>query len=205
MIRITVGNNLSRNSVIVEETTTLRKVLEDAGIDYTIGMTSLDGSTLAPGDLDKTFADFGITEKCYLLNVVKADNAAVVKICGGACVIESGATLKSLKLLKKFRPNALKLYDEKGGKKEEVFAVGLTNGSGTLNEFGVSFGSVANAEGKATVTLMIPEDVTDAKKWAEERIGVSILHLNKVEAGFADAIADVEREKAEVSAAISVM
>lgn len=75
MIRITVGNNLSRNSVIVEETTTLRKVLEDAGIDYTIGMTSLDGSTLAPSDLDKTFADFGITEKCYLLNVVKADNA----------------------------------------------------------------------------------------------------------------------------------
>lgn len=69
MIRITVGNNLSRNSVIVEETTTLRKVLEDAGIDYTIGMTSLDGSTLAPGDLDKTFADFGITEKLSLIHI----------------------------------------------------------------------------------------------------------------------------------------
>ena len=35
-----------------------------------------DSLTLSPGDLDKTFADFGIAEKCYLLNVVKADNAA---------------------------------------------------------------------------------------------------------------------------------
>ena len=35
----------------------------------------LDGSSLNPGDLDKTFQQFGITEKCFLLNVVKADNA----------------------------------------------------------------------------------------------------------------------------------
>ena len=205
MIKVTIGNNINRNSVIIEENTTLRTALENAGIDYTVGMTSLDGSTLAPGDLDKSFADFGITEKCYLLNVVKADNAATVKIVGGACVIESAATLESLKMLKKYRPNALKLHEEKGGKKEEIFAVGLTNGAGSLNEFGVSFGSTPNAEGKATVTLMIPEGVTDPKKWAEERIGVAILHLKKVEEGFADAIEDVRAEKEAVAAAITVM
>lgn len=205
MLKVVVGNNLSRNSVIVEETTTLRKVLEDAGIDYTIGMTSLDGSTLAPGDLDKTFADFGITEKCYVLNVIKADNAAVVKIVGGACVIESGETLENLKLLKKYRPNALKLFSNEGGKKEEVFAVGITGGTGSLNEFGVSFGSTTTEDGKATVTMMIPEGVAEPKKWAEDRIGVAILHLNKVEDGFADAIADVTSEKAAVSAAITVL
>jgi hypothetical protein len=55
---------------------TLREALEMAEIDYTAGIMNLDGSTLNPGDLDKTFADFGIREKCYLLNVVKADNAA---------------------------------------------------------------------------------------------------------------------------------
>jgi len=75
MIKVTMGNNVKRTSEVLDENTTLREVLEDAGIDYTIGMMNLDGSTLAPGDLDKTFADFGITEKCYLLNVVKADNA----------------------------------------------------------------------------------------------------------------------------------
>lgn len=76
MIKVTMGNNVKRSSEILDENTTLREVLEDADIDYTAGVMNLDGSTLNLGDLDKTFADFGITEKCYLLNVVKADNAA---------------------------------------------------------------------------------------------------------------------------------
>ena len=76
MIKVTIGNNVKRSSEILDENTTLREALENAGIDYTIGMMNLDGSTLEPGDLDKTFAEFGITEKCYLLNVIKADNAA---------------------------------------------------------------------------------------------------------------------------------
>lgn len=73
MIKVVVGNNVKRESVIVNEDTTLRTVLEDAGVDYTRGVMHLDGSSLAPGDLDKTFTAMGITEKCYLLNVVKAD------------------------------------------------------------------------------------------------------------------------------------
>ena len=76
MIKVTIGNNVKRKTEILDETTTLREALESAEIDYTTGIMNLDGSTLNPGDLDKTFADFGITEKCYLLNVVKADNAA---------------------------------------------------------------------------------------------------------------------------------
>ena len=75
MIKVTIGNNVKRESIIIDENTTLRKALEDSGIDYTTGIMHLDGSSLNPGALDKTFADFGITEKCYLLNVVKADNA----------------------------------------------------------------------------------------------------------------------------------
>jgi len=75
MIEVTIGNNVKRTKNQVEPDTTLREALEEAGIDYTKGIMNLDGSTLSPGDLDKSFADFGITEKCYLLNVVKADNA----------------------------------------------------------------------------------------------------------------------------------
>lgn len=75
MIKVVVGNNVKRETVIVDANTTLRAVLEDANVDYTRGVMHLDGSSLNPGDLDKTFASLGITEKCYLLNVVKADNA----------------------------------------------------------------------------------------------------------------------------------
>ena len=76
MIKVIMGNNVKRKTEILDENTTLREALEDAEIDYTVGIMNLDGSTLEPGDLDCTFADFGITEKCYLLNVIKADNAA---------------------------------------------------------------------------------------------------------------------------------
>ena len=73
MIRVTVGNNVKRENVIVNDNTTLRSVLEQQGIDYTRGNLTLDGSTLQPGALDKTFAEIGIKEKCFLMQIVKAD------------------------------------------------------------------------------------------------------------------------------------
>lgn len=79
MINVVVGNNVTRSTKIVSATTTLREVLEDAAVDYNRGAMHLDGSPLQAGDLDKTFADFGITTKCYLLNVVKTDNAVDVR------------------------------------------------------------------------------------------------------------------------------
>lgn len=75
MIRVTVGNNVKRENVIVNDNTTLRSVLEQQGVDYTRGNLTLDGSTLQPGALDKTFAEFSIKEKCFLMQIVKADNA----------------------------------------------------------------------------------------------------------------------------------
>jgi len=75
MIKVTVGNNVKRTSVIVDENTTPRACLEANDIDYAHGVTHLNGSTLRPGDMDRSFAELGITERCFLTNVVKADNA----------------------------------------------------------------------------------------------------------------------------------
>ena len=75
MIKVVVGNNAKRTPVIVEPSKTLRSVLEENHIDYSLGAMHLDGATLNPGDLDKTFEDFGIRETCFLLNVAKTDNA----------------------------------------------------------------------------------------------------------------------------------
>ena len=76
VIKVITGNNVHKNDPIhVESDTTLRTVLEEAGIDYTKGQMNLDGATLAPGDLDKSFDDFNINNRCFLLQTVKADNA----------------------------------------------------------------------------------------------------------------------------------
>lgn len=75
MVNVTVGNNVKKVTDTFASNSTLRSILENKGVDYTRGTTHLDGATLQPGDLDKTLADFGITTRCFLLNVVKADNA----------------------------------------------------------------------------------------------------------------------------------
>ena len=76
MVKVTIGNNLEKNDIIVPASRTLRSLCEEAGIDYTQGSMHLDGSALAPGDIDRTLSDFNVTERCFLLNVVKADNGA---------------------------------------------------------------------------------------------------------------------------------
>ena len=205
MIKVTIGNNVRRNAVIIDENTTLRTALEDAGIDYSVGMTSLDGTTLQPGDLDKTFAQFGITEKCFLLNVVKADNAACVKIVGNVAFVESGLKLADIKKIAKYREKALSLYEGEGAEKEEVFRVGFGPGDGSVCQYGVSFGSGTTTDGKALVALHIPDGVANKKEWAMEKISTAILNLNKVEANFDAANADIEAELAAIEENIEVL
>ena len=78
MLKITVGTNTNRKTVMVSEDTTLRQVLEDNDVNYSVGQTSLDGCVLQPGDMDKTFADMGVKERCFLVSVSKMDNAVVM-------------------------------------------------------------------------------------------------------------------------------
>lgn len=75
MIKVIVGTNLKKTTKIVSSSATLRQVLEDSDVDYTRGGVNLDGATVGLGDLDKSFEQLGITERCYLMQVVKADNA----------------------------------------------------------------------------------------------------------------------------------
>lgn len=77
MIKVSFSSNVKRftSNPFDENTTTVRQFLEENEIDYSRAITSIDGCPLQAGDMDKTFADFGITEKCLLTSVVKADNA----------------------------------------------------------------------------------------------------------------------------------
>lgn len=75
MLKITVGTNTNRKTVMVTEDTTLRQCLEENDINYATGQTSLDGCVLQPGDMDKTFTAMNVTEKAYLVCVQKMDNA----------------------------------------------------------------------------------------------------------------------------------
>ena len=75
MIKVIVGTNTDRYPVLVSPETTLRQVFNQEGIDYADRMVQLDGAPIRPGDLDKTFEFFGITNDCYLIVIQKRDNA----------------------------------------------------------------------------------------------------------------------------------
>lgn len=75
MVQVRVISNTKRNTVIVDGGTTVRQILDDNGINYSVGITSVDGAPLQAGEMDKTLDDFGIKDKCFISVVVKADNA----------------------------------------------------------------------------------------------------------------------------------
>ena len=84
MINVTIGNNLKRLRFNLNPNTTIREAMEstksETGIDYSMGMLSLDGDTVTGAKLDKTFYEMGYTgepghDKCFLISVVKADNS----------------------------------------------------------------------------------------------------------------------------------
>lgn len=75
MIQVKYASNVKRDTVVVEDSATPRQVFEENGVDYSHGVTTLDGSVLGPGEMDKSFAELGIKERTYLYNVVKTDNA----------------------------------------------------------------------------------------------------------------------------------
>ena len=131
---------------------------------------------------------------------------AKITIAGDSYVITSAKTLEDIKALEKYRPKALQLIETADdGSKECVFCVGSTNGNGSINAYGASFGSVTHDDRKlATITMPLPRDCGDAKKWVAEKVGVAILQLNKVEAQFAEALTAVKAEQDKVMENITV-
>ena len=75
MIQVIVGTTTTRNTKNYTADTTLRYILEDNAVDYSVAQVMLDGASLQAGTMDKSLAELNISEKCMLIAVVKAANA----------------------------------------------------------------------------------------------------------------------------------
>lgn len=80
MIKVNIGNNAGRDNYNIPESYTIRQAFEEASIDYSRGMISLDGSTVQAGDINRTFEELGYTgdagkDRCVLSVLAKLDNA----------------------------------------------------------------------------------------------------------------------------------
>lgn len=74
MLNLTIGNTTNRKNVTISADTTILEAIESNGFDASKSYT-LNGATLKTGEVNKTFRDFGFTERALLISVAKADNA----------------------------------------------------------------------------------------------------------------------------------
>lgn len=125
---------------------------------------------------------------------------AQIKSAGGAAALVSTLKFEDIQLLEKHRPKALALYEGD----DETFCVSTGN-VGSVSKFGVCFAEKTRDEAAlAEHTLLMPADVTDAKEFAVEKIGVAVLQLNRVEAQAKVAIDEVKADLEKVRAAVVV-
>ena len=218
MINVTITTNMGRDYITCDEHDTVKSALEAKGVNYSVGMISLDGAPLRNGDINKSFAELGTTDSCFLSVIVKHDNAADgeevsapaavagVQIAASVVTVKSAFTPEELKMVKKFRPDALTIFDTEGGHKIPKFTIGVSSvGNGSVGTAGLSYGARAAADGKAMMVMEIPEGVDKVKEWAADTIGVAILKVRQIEGALASVIAEIKGEQAQVAAAITVL
>lgn len=120
---------------------------------------------------------------------------ANIIITGSAIVLKSSLTLDTIKKLKKYMPSALKVQDDK---ERLVFKADIAaEGNGSVCEKAVYFAPVTHdAEKKATVTLQIPDSVTNAAEYAADLLGAAFTALEGLEDTMCAASVEVDEKKA---------
>lgn len=78
MIKVNVSSNFVSNTFEVDEsTTTVRSVLDQAGVDYNRFQVLLGAQVVTPDKRDKTFVQLGVYDDCFLSTTTKADSAHI--------------------------------------------------------------------------------------------------------------------------------
>lgn len=131
---------------------------------------------------------------------------ARIKIVGNAVVVISSMKMEDLETIKKYRPNALTLYEGEGKEKEPVFKIGVGKNYGVINKYGAEFGGTTHDDAAlATITMVVGEEVEDIKGYVADNIGYPILQLNKLEATLQAVLDEIRAEKATIESNITIV
>lgn len=120
---------------------------------------------------------------------------AKIIIAGSSIVLKSEAKLEAIQKLTQYKPL---LLEKRGEKDELIFKVAVAaKGDGSISDKAVYFAPVTHdAEGKATVTLPIPEDVKDAKEYAADLLANTFTQLSELEGIITCGARTVDNERA---------
>jgi len=199
MVKVTVTSAAGRKTEMFGENQTPREIFESFGIDYSVATNCIDGVKMSIGDMDKTLRELGVGDECRMSSVVKIDNAAKVTLSGAAAVVVSDINLEDWKRVEKYAPEALKIVEDETG--DVVFKVMTGDHGGSINKYGVVFGSHTNS-GKATVTVLLDEEVEDKVAALKDTIGSALLDLNDIERDIPEVLVEIQKREEEIEALI---
>lgn len=131
---------------------------------------------------------------------------AKITVVGQAVVVTSSMKLEDIKLVEKYRPEALVLYVGEGAEKEPDFKIGTTSfGNGCISKYGVEFDSETRDEQKlATLTEVLVNEVEDIKGFVSDAYGPAVLKLNELEGALPGVIREIADMKARIDANITI-
>ena len=195
MIKVTVITTAGKRSDIFDENKTPKEVLDHFDIDYSAATNSLDGVKLDVAGMNKALRDLGVTKECRLSSIVKLDNAAKVVVTGAAAVLTSEVKLEDWKRVEEFAPDGLRIEDEDSG--DILFKVATSDGPGSVNEYGVLFGS--------TVTVLLDPEEEDKMALVRKNIGPALLDLNLIEAEIPSLLEEIAKKEEEINGHIVQM
>ena len=184
-----------RKSDLFDEGTKIRDIFAAFDVDYSTATNCIDGCKIDPAGMNKTLREWGVDKECPLSSIVKIDNAAHVDISGASAVLVSDVKLDDWLRVEKYAPEALKIVDEEGN---AVFKVKVGEGGGSVNEYGVCFGSYTNEGGLATVTTLLDDDIEDKVAAVKDIMGSALLDLNEIEDELPDVLKDIAEKEAEI-------
>ena len=195
MIKVYVTTTAGRKSDLFDEGQTIREIFNAFDVDYSVATNCIDGTKIDPAGMDKSLREWGVDKECRISSIVKIDNAAHVDISGASAVLVSDIDLEDWKRVEKYAPEMLKIVDEEG---DVCFKVKTSTGGGSINEYGVCFGSYTNDGGKATVTILLGVDVEDKVEAVKEIMGSALLDLNSIEKELPTVLQDIAEKEAEI-------
>lgn len=196
MVKVYCTTTAGRKSDLFDENQTIREIFDAFDVDYSVATNCIDGTKIDPAGMDKSLREWGVEKECRLSSIVKIDNAAHVDISGASAVLVSDVKLDDWKRVEKYAPEMLKIIDDDSG--DVLFKVKTCCGSGSINEYGVCFGSYTNEGGKATVTTLLDEEVEDKMQAVKDTLGSALLDLNAIEEEIPSVLKDIDEKEAEI-------
>lgn len=126
-----------------------------------------------------------------------------VIIAGQAIVINSELKFEDIQKIKKYRPEALTLYEGEGAEREPVFMIGT--GEASINKYGVTFAGATRDDAKqATLTITTNYAGDDIKGFVADELGSAIIKLGKLEEQLPAVLAEIDAQVAAIQANITI-